>query len=178
MALKEYRIILLKEQYMMLVKKFIFDSNEILINFFYKNDAENCNNLCTSVEVKVIKDKIYLYVKEYSNIISTTYKEYKKELCSIPYVITAENLNNLCHSREYKDSYLIGLMVTTRKKINIEGYEVALDINKYCEIIDYELIVKYKNELNFGLINMLTENGVYGNQKGDNKYKRFLKKIE
>lgn len=171
---KEYKTILSKKQYAQLIETFEKEKQYLQINFYYKKEGSN-EDLELTIRIRVKMGKMLLQVKEPISKEDGIHikREYEKEIKTIPYIISGEELNALCHSEKYTDSYLLGMLVTERRISIIDNCELALDINHYCGITDYELEIEYIDKLSPKLIDLLKEMNIYKSENGDGKFKRF-----
>lgn len=174
---KEYKVLIEQKQYEKIVKQFEFAQPFIQINFYYKE--KESNYLDTTIRVRVIKERIHLQVKELISKENGTYvrNEYQKRLRTVPHIIEGHVLNELCKTDKYQDSFLMGMLITERKIAQIEDCVIALDINHYCGITDYELEVEFDKEISPNILKILRQENLYKKENAKGKYERFAIQI-
>lgn len=171
---KEYKVILNKEQYEKILNSFEFLEPVVQINFYYKENKSRF--IDTTIRVRFKDKKIKLQVKELISIRNGIYvrREYEKSLKEVPLIIKGKTLNELCESNRYQDCLFIGVLITERRVIHINDCEMALDINHYCGITDYELEIEFEKEIDSGILEFLNSEKIYKNQVVKGKYERFV----
>lgn len=171
---KEYKVLLSKKKYEELLNLFDFSQAFTQINFYYKERGEE--HLDTTIRVRAVNNQIFLQVKEPISKEKGIHvkKEYQREIKEIPYRIESEILNSLCKAKTYQDCFLIGILVTERKVVIRENYEIAMDINYYCGVVDYELEIEFDKNVDVELIQLLENKGVYKKVNSEGKYTRFI----
>lgn len=172
---QEYKILLSKEDYIKVEKLFNFTDAFTQINFFYK-EIENAH-LDTTIRIRAKKEKLFLQVKQPIEKKQGIHikKEYQKELNVVPYKIEGKILNSLCATDIYEDCFLLGVLITERKILELEKCEIALDVNYYGSVIDYELEIEYEEEIDPKIIQILSKENLYIGKNSDGKYTRFVK---
>lgn len=174
---KEYKVLIEQKQYEKIVKQFEFAQPFIQINFYYKE--KQGNYLDTTIRVRAIKERINLQVKELISRDNGTCvrKEYQKRLETVPHIIEGQTLNELCKNDKYQDCFLMGMLITERRIAQIEDCEIALDINHYCGITDYELEVEFDKEISPNILKILRQERLYKKENAKAKYERFVTQI-
>lgn len=173
---REYKVLLHKKEYDRLLKLFKFSEAFTQVNFYYK-EKEN-EHLDTTIRIRALKDKLFLQVKEPISKEREIHvkKEYQREVREVPYAIESAVLNSLCKKNKYHDCFYLGVLITERKVAIIENCEIAIDINYYCDVVDYELEIEFKKEIKPELISILNQQCICNKENMDGKYTRFLRK--
>ena len=170
---KEYKCILDKKQYQNIERLFSFQEEFTQINFYYKEKDKNSD---TTIRIRVKDNSWYLQVKEPVNTSNGTHtkRELQTIINTIPDVIKADMLNSLCHSKQYRDSYYVGFMITQRKIKKFNNCEIALDANYYFDVVDYELEIEYQEEIEQEILELLGKEKVIQYVNSGGKFSRFM----
>lgn len=173
---KEYKTLLTEAEYLHVDRMFNWDDTFTQINFYYddKRSYLSLNNI--TVRVRCKGEHIFLQIKipVSTNGALHIKKEYETELSVIPQKIESNILANLI-GREMPSVELLGVLITERKTCNIEGAEIDLDKNRYCNVTDYELEVEFFKDAPVKLLKQLNNIGIGFEKCGIGKYTRFLK---
>lgn len=171
---KEYKILLCEDQYKAVMQYFNFETLFIQTNYYYKEKNKSPHNL--TVRVREKKGRLYLQVKE--PIVANRGIHIKKEHCKmideVPKIIEGKILNELCgNTGKYNDCFLLGHLITERRTIKQEKYEIALDVNSYLGITDYELEIEFE-EKPLMVIDFLKREGIFKEKTDKGKFERFF----
>ena len=146
---KEKKILLSKEQYILLLQIIEWTDYFVQINFYYDDKKQNLRKSNMTIRIRGKGDKLNLQIKIKQNRLGNRIisREYKKEVSEIPYLIKKEDLYEWFQIEIEDDVILTGFMQTARRTKKLrDGVKLFLDLNTYSEIEDYELDIDYESD--------------------------------
>ena len=174
---KEIKILLSQNQYKKILDTFNFEEEFKQTNNYYLCEGASVDatirirekgNL-TKLQVKIPKkrDKS-LHIKE----------EYEEEVTEIPLVISKDKLKKMSGYNFPNDAIYTGKLRTERRIYAFnDDIEIALDVNQYLGITDYELEIEYKNIYPIEIIEKLKLLNIPIDNVAEGKNTRFCKKL-
>ncbi|MBR6874243.1 MAG: CYTH domain-containing protein [Ruminococcus sp.] len=180
---KEVKILLTKEEYELIERSFDFATEIEQLNRYYTCSA--CVEKRISVRVREIGGRALLQAKvpvavtaeEAGSGSLMVREEIEKELTAAPVTIPAELIMEICGTAE--EARQLGSLRTVRKLCyDYEGIELALDLNEYLGITDYELEAEYTGSYPTGLLAELKALGIDTEKPAHGKYSRFCYALE
>ena len=174
----ELKVALTKEQYEQIQRELTFKEGYEQINFYYAPQGLEDVKGRPTIRIRSKKGRMQLEAKVPAGANEGSVKmheEYAKDISCIPGTITADEVSALTNGQFAEDVCLLGYLKTYRQ-INTEyaGTEVALDMNEYLGVTDYELEIEYEDELPKELLNRLDFLDVEFDKSVTGKYRRFI----
>ncbi len=149
MVENEFKVILTREQYDMLLSFYRWDKIIEQINYYYDTPEMALSDRHITCRVRRIGGDCFLQVKlpngrDYSRI------ELEKKLgAEVPEELSAELLNGLTGEAAeipLPSVRLLGALSTTRAVRRLDGAEIDLDKSEYFGKTDYELEIEFTDE--------------------------------
>jgi len=173
---KEFKVLLSKEKYLELFKRFDWHKSVKQINHYYADNERLLIEEDITVRVREISGTYILQIK--SPILEESAlhvkDEYEEKLATLPNIIYTDQINRATGLSIGHASY-VGSLQTYRKICYWnDTVQMCLDQNDYLSIVDYELEIEYDDEIPYKLLEMLTSYGIFFNDDACGKYLRYM----
>ena len=175
---KEIKVLIDYNMYNDLIKKFDFEEPYTQTNYYYSNGVVDSN---MTIRVREIDGEMKLQVKNPKYISGSLHikEEHECQITNIPDSISKSAINELIGLEIPEDLNCIGKLITERRICNkFDSVEIAIDINKYLDITDYELEIEYRNEYPNDLIDTIKKMGICLSEDVKGKNTRFNHRLK
>lgn len=174
---KEIKVILNCDEYKKVLNEFCFQLPIIQTNYYYESEGkakditirirEKNNKYMLQIKIPRQKEKS-LHIKE----------EYEEAIEGVQKIIDKEKIEMLCGSKFTNDAIYIGKLVTERSLCTVyNNIEMALDVNDYLGISDYELEIEYKDKYPTEIVEKLEKLGIKVDECVEGKNTRFNNRL-
>lgn len=174
---KEIKVILNYDEYKKVLNEFCFQLPIIQTNYYYQSEGEpkditirireKNNKYMLQIKIPRQKEKS-LHIKE----------EYEEPIEGVQKKIGKEKIEMVCGNKFTNDAIYIGKLVTERSLCTVyNNIEMALDVNDYLGISDYELEIEYKDKYPTEIVKKLKKLGIKVDECVEGKNTRFNNRL-
>ena len=141
----EFKVILNKIQYDILVKSYKWDKEISQTNHYFDTDDLSLSAQHITCRVREIEGEFFLQLKLPTGV-NFSRVELEKKLDFLPEKIDGKTLEKIAENVKFPDVKKLGTLCTKRLVKRFDGAEIDLDESRYFGKVDYEIEIEFTDE--------------------------------